>query len=234
MNRIPPLALRLPLPTLRARSALAVLLLGATVGAQATVIGGVDFPGGLSSFADAVVSYNPTIVGGAPTPPYRNPANALGAPQGDSTCVDPAVCTSVTLGQGGSLTLEFTDNRLTGSGTTAFDLWIFEVGGDVEDTFVAISRDGVTYFDIGKVFGATSGIDIDAFGFGPADEFRFVRLIDDPREGDSRPPTPGADIDAVGAISSRRVLDVPAPHTAWLLALGLAGVAWRRGRPRAA
>ena len=62
--------------------------------------------------------------------------------------------------------------------------------------------------DIGKVFGATSGIDIDAFGFGPADEFRFVRLTDDPNEGETIGPLLGADIDAVGAISSRRVRSV--------------------------
>ncbi len=215
------------------RGALAAVLAGATLGAQATVIGGVDFPGGVSSFADAVVSYSPVIIGGVPVAAGRNPSAALGAPDYDGTiCTNAATCSSVSLGQGGSLTLEFTDNRLTGSGSSALDLWIFEVGPDVEDTFVAISRDGVTFFDIGKVFGATSGIDIDAFGFGPADEFRFVRLIDDPLEGgNGGRDNSGADIDAVGAISTRRVQQVPEPQTAWLLALGLAGVAWRRGRP---
>lgn len=140
----------------------------------------------------------------------------------------PATCTSVSLGQAGSLTLEFVDNRLIGSGTSAVDLWVFEVGLDLEDTFVSISRDGVTYVDIGKVFGATAGIDIDAFSFGPADEFRFVRLIDDRLEGG----VSGADIDAVGAVSSRQVGTVPVSSTAWLLALGLAGATSRRFRGR--
>jgi len=224
--------LHLPLPALRMRSALAALLFGASLGAQATVIGGVDFPGGASSFADAVVSYSPVIIGGAPALADRNPAAALGVPDyGGAVCAVAATCKNVSLGQGGSLTLEFVDNRLTGSGNSALDLWVFEVGADVEDTFVAISRDGVTFFEVGKVFGATAGIDIDAFGFGPADEFRFVRLTDDPLEGgNGGRDNSGADIDAVGAISSRRVQQVPEPQTAWLLALGLAGVAWRRAR----
>jgi hypothetical protein len=46
----------------------------------------------------------------------------------------------VTLGRGGSLTLAFTDNVLTGGGTPAPDLYIFEVGPDVEDTFVGDPR----------------------------------------------------------------------------------------------
>jgi hypothetical protein len=215
-----------------ARHLLAALLGAATLGAQATVIGGVDFPGGVPSFADAVTAYSPAIDGGGnPTAPHRNPTQALGLPDytnDNALCASQASCSYVSLGQGGSLTLEFVDNRLTGSGSSALDLWIFEVGSDVEDTLVAISRDGVTFFDVGRVFGATSGIDIDAFGFGLADEFRFVRLIDDPTEGETTGPVLGADIDAVGAISSRRVGTVAAPQTAWLLALGLLCLAWRR------
>lgn len=219
------------------RAALVALLAAASMGAQASVIGGVEFPGGASSFADAVSAYNPVInAAGSPTLPHRGAGRALGTPDypnDNAACVDQASCSYVSLGQGGSLTLEFVDNRLTGSGSSALDLWIFEVGDDVEDTFVAISRDGITFFDVGKVLGATSGIDIDAFGFGTTDEFRFVRLTDDPNEGETIGPLLGADIDAVGAISSRRVGTVPVPHTAWLLALGLAGLA-RPGRRTAA
>lgn len=210
----------------RIRSACGALLVAAACGSQASVIGGVEFPGGPSSFADAVIGYTPVLTGGQPPLPDRNPARALGVPDYDGVaCTDAATCTSVSLGQGGSLTLEFVDNRLTGSGSDALDLWIFEVGPDVEDTYVAISRDGVTYFDVGKVFGATAGIDIDAFGFGLADEFRFVRLLDDRLEGG----VSGADIDAVGAISSRRVGTLPVPATAWMACLALA-FACRRAR----
>jgi hypothetical protein len=79
---------------------------------------------------------------------------------------------------------------------------VFEVGSDVEDTFVEISKDGQEWHSVGKVFGATDSIDIDAFGFTPSDEFSFVRLTDDPDEGGTTGETPGADIDAVGAISA--------------------------------
>lgn len=209
---------------------MALLSAVAAVDARAAAIGGVEFPEGASSFADAVVAYSPVIIGGSPGAADRNPSAALAAPDhAGLACSDPASCTYVSLGQGGSLTVEFVDNRLRGSGDSALDLWIFEVGADVEDTFVSISRDGVVFFDVGKVFGATAGIDIDAFGHGRADEFRFVRLVDDPREGANS----GADIDAVGAISSRTVLQVPLPSTAWLLSIGLvcAGL-WRRGRHR--
>jgi hypothetical protein len=42
---------------------IAALGLLASVSTQAAIYGGVDFPGGASSFADAVVSYDPTLGG---------------------------------------------------------------------------------------------------------------------------------------------------------------------------
>lgn len=168
---------------------------------RAELFRGVEFPHGIRSFADGVVSYAP----GSPLPslPHQRASAALGAPDSDGeTCQNQETCGYVSLSRGGSIILQFTDNALTGSGSTNLDLWIFEVGADVEDTFVEISKDGSTWFSIGKVFGSTSGIDIDAFGFGPSDHFTFVRLTDDPNEGDHSGVTPGADIDAVGAISS--------------------------------
>lgn len=160
---------------------------------QAEEFGGIDFPGGVSSFADEVVSFDPLANGGPAPSRNDDPTHALGVPEDG---------TSVSLGRGGEIILRFTDNALTGSGNGDPDLHVFEIGPDVEDTFVAISRDGVTFFDIGKVFGSTSSIDIDAFGFGPNDQFNYVRLTDDFDEGDSSGSTVGADIDAVGAISS--------------------------------
>jgi len=166
--------------------------------------GGIAFPQGVSSFADEVIDFDPFFSGGprATHPNLQDPAQALGAPDwnGDSETG------AVTLGNGGRVTLRFRDNALTGSGTLAPDLHIFEVGGDVEATSVEISRDGVTWISIGQVAGATASLDIDHMGFGPADAFKYVRLTDDPNQGnDSSPVYIGADIDAVGAIASLRV-----------------------------
>ncbi len=208
----------------------ALFLMISTTSLNATIIGGVDFPQGDISFADAVVSYNPDAGGTVPTVANSDPSNALGVPEvAGSTSVGacsgtPADCPFVSLGDGGSITLQFTDNLLTGSDDASFDLWIFEVGPDVEDTFVEISKNGTDWFDIGKVFGTTSGIDIDSFfGFSSADLFGYVRLTDDTNEGDQSGLSVGADIDAVGAISTVQH-SVPEPSVIALFSLGLFGV----------
>ena len=184
--------------------------------AQAALYKGVEFPQGLSSFADVVVSYDPVIKSGQPTVGNRNSADTVGAPNFTGQSSQHA-----SLGDGGSITLEFIDNRLTGSGDTKKDLWIFEVGPDVEDTFVEISKNGSVWTPVGKVFGSTAGIDIDAYGFGVTDQFRFVRLTDDGNEGDQSGASVGADIDAVGAIFSVKA-PIPEPQTYLLMLSGLA------------
>lgn len=177
-----------------------VFVASLAVVATAARFGGVEFPEGEAAFADEVVSYDPVIQDGEPEEVHRDPQEALGPPD----CPDDVnpetrpVC-SVSLGSGGSLTLEFTDNLLSGSGDGDPDLWIFEVGPDVEDMFVEISEDGDDWEDVGRIGGATAGVNIDAFGFGPADQFHFVRLTDDSDEGADTGSTVGADIDAVGA-----------------------------------
>lgn len=181
------------------------------------VQGGTDFPAGSISFADVVVDYSPILVGSHPSLPHRNPSAALGLPDyadatGALACSDAPSCTFVSLGDGGSLTLRFTDNALTGSGDASLDLWIFEVGADIEDTFVEISSDGNIWHSVGKVFGSTAGVDIDAFFFGPGTSFSFVRLTDEPNLGEQSGIFVGSDIDAVGAIST-----VPEPTSAILI-----------------
>jgi hypothetical protein len=191
------------------------------------VQGGTDFPQGAVSFADQLVSYDPVINNGEPTAPNRGAANSLGVPDyaGGGGCASADDCTFVTLGDGGSITLRFTDNVLTGSDSADLDLWIFVVGPDFEDTFVEVSNDGTNWSPVGKVFGSTAGIDLDAFGFGTSSAFFFVRLTDDGAEGDQTGASVGADIDAVGAITTRAV---PEAGTLAMLALGISSIGMRR------
>jgi len=150
----------------------------------------VHFPLGDKSFADEVVAFNM----GHPEPQpanARDPHNALGIPDNN----DKQHSGFVTLGCGGSLTLRFTDNVLVD--VNGPDLWVFEVGPSVEPTHVDISRDGITWIDVGKVAGGTAGIDIHDF-VEPGDSFTYVRLTDLKKDCGGR--WPGADIDAVGAI----------------------------------
>ena len=205
--------------------------------AMAVPFGGIEFPQGAGSFADAVILYDPLFNGGpTPTnPDFTDPRASLGVPDFNG---NPSG--SVSLGRGGILELGFTDNVLTNSGDEGFDLHIFEIGPDVEDTFVAIRPTAATvglldplgdtnadgFFEVGKVFGSTSSLDIDAFFPGfltGALAFDAVQMIDDLGEGGSSGATVGADIDAVGAISSTPT-QVSEPYTFLLISFGLVGI----------
>ncbi|MEM6474039.1 MAG: cyclic nucleotide-binding protein, partial [Planctomycetota bacterium] len=162
---------------------------------------GILFDQGTISFADRVVVYDPSAGGSPPSLIHQIPNSALGLPDGIGRGAEPVDGeTSVSLGIEGTLTVEFTNNFLTGSGDARGDLVIFE-DGEVESVRVEISRDGITFFDVGNVGGLTNQIDLDAFGFGPNDRFAFVRVTDE-RQGNNTGTSLGADIDAIGAISS--------------------------------
>jgi hypothetical protein len=168
--------------------------------ASPEVFRGLLFPAGNISFADAVVNYNPNAGGGpAPAIEYQDPTRSLGVPDASTVGIegqnDDFNFTS--LGFGGSLTLQFTNNVLTGDGTGSPDLVIFEVG-DIESVGVEVSRDGVVWTSVGIAGGISNLIDIDAYGFTPQDRLAFVRLTD-LRQGNRNSLTAGADIDAVGA-----------------------------------
>lgn len=208
----------------------AFLISGPWSSANAIPFGGIEFPQGLSSFADALIRYDPLYSGGsAPThPDFIDPLDALGAP--DSA---PPVG-SISLGHGGLIELGFVDNVLTNSGDSSLDLHVFEIGTAVENTLVAIrptsstlplisgftDPNGDGFYELGGFPGGITSIDIDLIfpGF-TAGALRFdaVQLIDDVNQGPIGPgDTVGADIDAVGAISSLRVAE---PGSA-LLAIG--------------
>ena len=147
----------------------------------------VTFPQGAASFADTATEYQV----GEPAPSRadaRDPAQAVGSPNG----------ASLSLGCGGSVVLGFTDNALIN--VKGPDLYVFEIGPDVESTLVEISVDGGTWIELGPVEGSTAAIDI--FYYSPAGAFfRFVRLTD-LKASCNAGSFPGADIDAVGAIGS--------------------------------
>jgi hypothetical protein len=170
-----------------------VMMLVGTRGVQAEDFGGVDFPFGEASFADQVVGYVPT---GNVTPGggFDDPLEALGAPDGEFVALgNSEVITD------GELIVEFRDNFLVD--VEGIDLWIFEVGPVVEATDISISKDGVTWIELGRIDGSTSGVDIGPF-VAPDDVFTFVRLRDFPDGKSSGAPFGGPDIDAIGAIGA--------------------------------
>ncbi len=163
--------------------------------AHAELIQGIEFPDGAKSFADAVTSYSP---GAGVTAAYQTPLKTLGVP--DYSPYNGYAA----LGNQGTLVLRFLDNSLTTSGTSAHDLWIFEVGEDIEATSVYISQDGVSWIYVGATNGGTRGIDIDSYigqGVVAGEKYSFVKLVD-LAPNTSSSPYAGADIDAVAAISS--------------------------------
>lgn len=151
----------------------------------------VTFPLGQLSFADRVVDFNP---GSRAVPQTEaDPAAALGEPNyqtaGDGR--------AYTLGCHGSVTYEFIDNALVDA--EGPDLYVFEVGKDVEPTDLALSKDGAQWVEIGGIAGGRTSIDLGRYGLA-GEDFRFIRLTDKGGFCDSN--WPGADIDAVGAIGS--------------------------------
>ena len=194
------------------KATIAASALALSMSASATVIhSGYTFED--NAFADVVVSYSQGAGVGAN---YDNPNDALGEPDYSSPTG------SVSLGRGGSLVLQFTDNSLTTSGNSDADLYVFEIGGAIEYFDVDISTNGVDWINVGTSIGQPAVIDIDAVaGVVLYELYSFVRLTDvDPDQSGS--PFAEADIDAVGAISSAPPASVPAPASIGLVLLGLA------------
>ncbi|MFM8399820.1 MAG: hypothetical protein ACKOAH_18495, partial [Pirellula sp.] len=181
--------------------------LPATQTAQNPIVANGDlYLDGLISFADLAPlnRYNPNAGGAAPIAGLQDPTAALGRPDyvglAEPTAGGQGV---VSLGRGGSMVVQFADNYLTGSGDDQPDLAVYEVGTS-ENVNVEVSYDGVTFTAVGTISGANPYVDLDAFGFGTDSLLRYVRLTDDPNQGPNGGVSPGADIDAVGALSSRQ------------------------------
>lgn len=166
------------------------------------------------SFADILIEYNP---GCTPDP---QPMGALGV--NDANVVSSDQPEFVFLGQGGSIKLGFTNNLLTNSGDSDPDLWVFEVGNDVESSRLELKpsdlytqmeleqlsiadSNGDGYYEFGSIGGSTSSLDIDAViqGYAPGTlKFDAVEIVDIIDGGNCSGSTPGADIDAICAIQS--------------------------------
>lgn len=154
--------------------------------------GKVYFPFGDLSFADEVVSFdegNPH----AREDRCRRAESILGPP--DMT-LDPTELV-LTLGAGGTVIVRFVDNALID--IDGPDLFVFEIGGAVEPTSLAISQDGEEWIEIGEIAGARADVDIAEY-VQPGEIFYYVRLTD--LRSHTGGDTPGADIDAIGAIGT--------------------------------
>lgn len=152
----------------------------------------IYLPLGNMAFADSVVSYIPGIP--TPLPLYIYPERALGEPDFNHYKDE----SFVSLGCKGQLTLQFISNGFID--IEGDDLYFFEVGPSVESFKIEISTDGEDWIYIGTLPGSNCSIDIGKSQRVRTEQevYHFVRITD---LGDfCRGPTPGADIDAVGAI----------------------------------
>lgn len=162
--------------------------------------GKIRLPLGDISFADKVTGYKM----GDPPPIAENakPTDATGKPDFN----EERVSGFVSLGTGGELTLAFTDNALVN--IEGPDLYVFEVGRYVEETFLFVSKNGKKWINVGRISGGNSLIDI-GDSTRPGDIFTYVRLVDAgtaTRKGDRM--WPGADIDAIAAIGSAKQISL--------------------------
>jgi photosystem II stability/assembly factor-like uncharacterized protein len=139
-------------------------------------------------YADRVVSFTP---GNPASRPWNDPQRVLGPPD-----FNEANTTGwLTLGVGGSVTVEFVDN-VAGDGPGA-DIEIVGDPGNDEQWTVEVSTDGQAYKSFGLV-SERAQLDLAKVGLA---EVRFVRITDD---GDpSGGASPGAELDAVVALNSR-------------------------------
>lgn len=167
--------------------------------ATAQEYGGIDFPMGAASFADAAELRLNDATG--VDVDYRYAEDAVGIPDYDETRDSGYVSLGNTPDRGvqSELIVEFIDNKLVDN--PGDDLVVFEVDPDIEDFEVSISAGGVEWYDLGRINAASGVIDLQNYSV-PDLEYSFVS-VRDVRDGEtSFAPRGGPDIDAVGAIST--------------------------------
>lgn len=162
--------------------------------------GKVKLPLGDLSFADKVIEYKIGIP--APIAANSNPEDAIGIPNFNQL----EVTGFVSLGSGGELLLAFTDNALVN--IDGPDLYIFEMGKYVEETYLYVSKDARKWVNVGKISGGNALVDIgDSTKIGEI--FTYIKLVDAKTTTKDK-QWPGADIDAVAAIGSAKQLSLNA------------------------
>lgn len=160
---------------------------------QDSAWGTVMLPQGEKSFADRVVAYPPGI--GTINETARDPRAILGPPDFSGDVNDGSF---LSLGCDGSVIIQFSDNALID--VAGPDLYVFEVGPNVEGINLAISEDGASWINLGDISGGRAEVEL--AGLVPADaSFRFVRLTDDGVECGTR--FTEADFDAVAFRAGR-------------------------------
>jgi len=166
-----------------------------------------------TSFADDIIFYE----SGCTTNSATDPTGSLGSPDFVSAGNTQHF---VSLGAGGVLIIEFVDNQLTNSGDSTDDLLVHEVGPIAEDCEIAvrpadnstyyileqfsIESDQDGYYPVGSISGNDYSIDIDLIWGGVSSgQMRFDAVRIEDINGICNLSTPGADIDAVEALSSK-------------------------------
>ena len=152
----------------------------------------------VSAFASSVVSFQH----GDPWMDdelHMDPSIALGIP--DYVEVGSNSTGDLCMGANGVLVLQFDRYITDGEGD---DVYVFEVGGYVEETKVEVSNDLKTWYELGYVRGNAAGLDMN--GIVPkGSKFKYVRLTDsgnNPNGG-----WPGADIDTVCGLNTAVIPD---------------------------
>ncbi len=152
----------------------------------------IYLPLGKISFADKLIEYK--VGSPAPIQKYRDSIQCLHEPNYKNYQTP----NFISLGCGGSLTVEFTDNgfmNLPGN-----DLYLFEVGPSQEPAKVEISENGIDWVYAGKIAGGKSSIDLNDENIDNETVFYFLRITD--LKDLCKSKSAGADIDAIGAINS--------------------------------